>query len=60
MWFTPAEGMTIPDPATRRVCPPGGMWVPAHDEFWQRRALDGGGTLTETAPEGGDGNGESE
>jgi hypothetical protein len=51
-WFTPAEGMTIPDPQTGRVCPPTGMWVAIHDEYWQRRAEDGGGTLSDDGPGG--------
>lgn len=49
-WFTPADGMTIPDSHTGRICPPGGMWVGAHDEYWQRRAADGGGVLTDEGP----------
>ena len=45
-WFVPTAGMSIIDPATRQVVPPEGKWVFAADEFFLRRALDGGGTLS--------------
>lgn len=51
-WFVPAEGMAIPDPATHQVAPPKGMWVNGADEYWLRRALDGGGTLLDAPPPG--------
>jgi len=44
-WFLPTAGMEIPDPHTRQICPPGGKWVAASDEYWIRRELDGGGRL---------------
>ena len=53
-WFTPAEGMTIPDPQTRRIVPAKGQWVMATDEFYIRREMDGGGTLTDAPPPGVD------
>ena len=51
-WFTPAEGMTIPHPHTRLVVPAKGQWVHATDEFFIRREMDGGGTLSDAPPEG--------
>lgn len=49
-WFTPAPGMTIPDPHTRAICPPEGMWVAADDAYWIRRSIDGGGALSDGPP----------
>lgn len=51
-WFVPAAGMSIPDPVTHQVSPPGGMWVNGADDYWQRRVLDGGGELLAEAPAG--------
>ena len=51
-WFVPAEGMAIPDPVTRQIAPPQGMWVNGADDYWLRRELDGGGLLLAEAPEG--------
>ena len=51
-WFLPADGMTIPDPHTREVCPAQGKWVSASDDYWIRRGLDGGGTLLAAPPAG--------
>ena len=51
-WFVPTEGMTIPDPHTKAICPPEGQWVDASSEYWIRRALDGGGTLADSPPPG--------
>lgn len=51
-WFVPAEGMAIPDPTTRQVAPPKGMWVNGADDYWLRRVLDGGGDLLAEPPAG--------
>ena len=51
-WFVPAQGMEIPDPVTRQVSPPNGMWVNGADDYWQRRQLDGGGELLAEPPVG--------
>ena len=53
-WFVPAEGLAIPDPHTRTVCPPAGKWVAVTDEYYIRRATDGDGQLLEKAPDGVD------
>jgi hypothetical protein len=48
-YFTPAEGLQIPDPLTRKAVPPGGKYVMASD-YWYRRVAEGGGTFSDTAP----------
>ncbi len=50
-YFTPAEGLQIPDPATRKIVPPEGQWVYA-SSYWQRRVLEGSGQLEDQAPAG--------
>jgi hypothetical protein len=57
LYFTPAAGMKIPDPVLLTgsrgqtiIVPPEGKWVP-DTAYWHRRAADGGGTLSATAPE---------
>lgn len=51
-WFTPAPGLKIVDPTTREVVPESGKWVFASDEYYMRRELDGGGTLSAAPPAG--------
>jgi hypothetical protein len=51
-WFTPAEGMTIPDPLTQRIVPAKGQWVMATDFYFLRRDLAGGGANTHPPPPG--------
>ena len=48
-YFTPAEGLQIPDPLTRKAVPPDGKYVMASD-YWYRRVAEGGGTFSDTAP----------
>ena len=48
-YFTPAEGLQIPCPATRKPVPSDGKWVDASD-YWYRRVAEGGGTFSDTAP----------
>jgi hypothetical protein len=49
-YFTPAEGLKIPDPATGTVMPPHGKWVHA-SSYWQRRVAEGSGELANSALE---------
>ena len=51
-WFTPAEGLDVIDPHTRRAAPAAGLWVRAGDEFYLRRDQDGDGKLTDAPPAG--------
>ena len=48
-YFTPAEGLQIPDPLTRKAVPPEGKYVMASD-YWYRRVAEDGGTFSDTAP----------
>jgi hypothetical protein len=48
-YFTPAEGLQIPDPLTKKPVPPGGKYVMAGD-YWYRRVAEGGGTFSDSAP----------
>jgi hypothetical protein len=52
-YFTPAEGLQILDPLTRKPVPPEGKYVAASD-YWYRRVAEGGGTFSDTAPAGHD------
>ena len=45
-YFTPAEGLQIPDPLTRKAVPPDGKYVMASD-YWYRRVAEGGGTFSD-------------
>lgn len=49
-YFTPAEGMSIPDPAAGyAIVPPHGKWVHV-SPYWLRRVGEGAGTLADAAP----------
>ncbi len=50
-WFTPKKGHTPLCPITRAVVPAHGKWVPASEEFYIRRVLDGDGELTDDMPQ---------
>jgi hypothetical protein len=50
-YFTPAEGLRIPDPdAGKAIVPPGGKWVHA-GPYWRRRVAEGSGMFADAAPE---------
>jgi hypothetical protein len=39
----------IPNPSTRNIVPPGGMWVP-DTAYWHQLAAEGSGELLDAAP----------
>lgn len=45
LWFKPTEGLTVLCHATNAVVPPEGQSVFAHDDYWQRRVMDGDGAF---------------
>jgi hypothetical protein len=49
-YFTPSDGLQIPDPATGKPVPEAGQWVDA-SSYWYRRVSEGSGELTDEAPE---------
>jgi hypothetical protein len=48
-YFTPAAGLQVIDPLTRKPVPTAGKWVPMTD-FWWRRVGEGSGTVSDQAP----------